>query len=89
MTARSAAALEEALTRLLELLFYYAPGEVAWEADRLAQELREAIRRGEETRRALEAALAREAALREALRQARDALGEVVYAAQKALRSSS
>lgn len=29
------------------------------------------------------------AALEEALRQARDVLGEVVYAAQKALRSSS
>lgn len=29
------------------------------------------------------------AALEEALRQARDALGEVVYAVQKALRSSS
>lgn len=29
------------------------------------------------------------AALEEALRQVRDALGEVVYAAQKALRSSS
>lgn len=89
MTARSAAALEEALTRLLELLFYYAPSEVAWETDRLAQEIRETLRQGEEARRALEAALAREAALREALRQARDALGEVVYAAQKALRSSS
>ncbi|MGM8838362.1 hypothetical protein [Thermus sp. 93170] len=89
MTARSAAALEEALARLLELLFYYAPSEAAWEADRLVQELREALRRGEEARRAPEAALAREAALKEALRQARDALGEVVYAAQKALRSSS
>lgn len=87
MTARSAAALEEALARLLELLFYYAPSEAAWEADRLVQELREALRRGEE-RRALEAALAREAALKEALRQARDALGEVIYAAQKALRST-
>lgn len=75
MTARSTAALEEALTRLLELLFYYASSEVAWETDRLVQEIREALRQGEEARRALEAAFAREAALRETLRQARDALG--------------
>ena len=75
---------EEAIRRLAEAVGFHCPPELALEAERWLDDLREALREGAEASRALEACRARERLssqerlrLKEAIARAREALERI------------